>query len=261
MNKFNYKELFLLLLFQEIAKKYKNSFLGLYWIIITPLFMLTIYTFVFGYVFSIKWPGYAETNLFQFSLILYCGLAFYNTFSEVVSRSPLIVLENANYVKKVVFPLEILTVVSVVASIINLLINLTLIALVKISLFSHIGLEIFYIFIIIIFFMIMMLGITWIFAAIGVFIRDLHHVTSSSVQGLLFLSPIFYPISSLPSWLQPFILLNPICVPVEQARKVLIYSQTPDVNVLMVYGGCSILILLIGYYFFKKTRKGFADVI
>tara|TARA_B100001029_G_C14880905_1_gene349881 strand:- start:420 stop:749 length:330 start_codon:yes stop_codon:yes gene_type:complete len=109
--------------------------------------------------------------------------------------------------------------------------------------------------------MIMMLGITWIFAAIGVFIRDLHHVTSSSVQGLLFLSPIFYPISSLPSWLQPFILLNPICVPVEQARKVLIYSQTPDVNVLMVYGGCSILILLIGYYFFKKTRKGFADVI
>ena len=107
----------------------------------------------------------------------------------------------------------------------------------------------------------MILGITWIFAAIGVFIRDINHLISNGVQGLLFLSPIFYPISSLPEWLQSLILFNPISIPVEQARKVIIFDDQPDLQILLIYGAASFLIAIIGYYCFYKSRKGFADVI
>ncbi len=258
---FKKKDLFSLLFFQELTGKYRNNFLGLYWIIITPLFMLSIYTFVFGYVFAIKWPGFAGSNLFQFSLILYSGLIFYNTFSEAVSRSPQIILENSNYVSKVVFPLEMLTVVSTFAAFINLFINLTLIIIFKIILFSNANFEIFYLLIILPSFALMILGITWIFASIGVFIRDLSHVVTSGIQGLLFLSPIFYPISSLPEWLRPFILINPISIPVEQARKVLLFNETPDISTLIIYLLFSVCISISGYYLFQKSKKGFADVI
>jgi lipopolysaccharide transport system permease protein len=255
------KELFFLLLYQEITSKYRNNYLGISWIVITPLFMLSIYTFVFGYVFAIKWPGFVGSNLFEFSLILYSGLVFYNTFSEAVSRSPTIIIENSNYVNKVVFPLEILTVITTISSLVTLTINLFLILLFKAVLFSEIQIESLYIVLIVLFFIIMILGITWIFAAIGVFIRDINHLISNGVQGLLFLSPIFYPISSLPEWLQSLILFNPISIPVEQARKVIIFDDQPDLQILLIYGAASFLIAIIGYYCFYKSRKGFADVI
>ncbi|MAV59590.1 MAG: sugar ABC transporter permease [Candidatus Marinimicrobia bacterium] len=255
------KELFILLFYQEFAGKYRSSILGLYWIVITPLFMLTIYTFVFGYVFSIKWPGFAGSNLFEFSLILYSGLVFYNTFSEVISRSPTIVIENSNYVNKVVFPLELLNVIASSSAIINLIINLILIIIFKFILFNQFNYEILYLLFILPSFALMILGIAWTLSAVGVFIRDFHHLVSSCVQGLLFLSPIFYPVSSLPQWLKPFIYLNPITIPVEQARKVILFNELPDLKILILYGILSITTSIIGYYIFIKAKKGFSDVI
>tara|TARA_B110000858_G_scaffold107267_1_gene122684 strand:- start:11616 stop:12422 length:807 start_codon:yes stop_codon:yes gene_type:complete len=254
-------ELFLMLLKQDIQKKYKGNFIGNYWIIITPLFMLSIYTFVFGYVFAVRWPGFLSSNIFQFSLVLYCGLAFYNSFNEAISRAPNNIIENVNYVKKAVFPLEILTPILVSSSATNLIINIILIAIIKSVLISPITFNFLFILLILFSFLIMLLGLSWIFSAIGVYIRDLNHLVINSVTGLLFLSPIFYPMSSLPEWLRPFILFNPISIPVEEARKIIIYNEIPDFYILSIYSLSSLFMFATGYYFFSKTKKGFSDVI
>ena len=254
-------ELFLMLLKQDIQKKYKGNFIGNYWIIITPLFMLSIYTFVFGYVFAVRCPGFLNSNIFQFSLVLYCGLAFYNSFNEAISRAPNNIIENVNYLKKAVFPLEILTPILVSSSATNLLINVLLIAIIKSILISPITLNFLFILIVLFAFLTMLLGLSWIFSAVGVYIRDLNHLVTNSVTGLLFLSPIFYPIASLPEWLRPYILFNPISIPVEEARKIIIYNQIPDFYILTIYTLSSLLICIIGYFFFSITKKGFSDVI
>lgn len=246
---------------REISARYKGSYLGILWSIVTPLFMLTIYTFVFSVVFQAKWGTTAETNKLEFAVVLFAGLLVFNVFSEVISRSPSLILSNPNYVKKVVFPLEILPIVALGSALFHAMISLTILIVVMGIFMHNISWTILFFPLILIPFCLFTLGISWIIASLGVFIRDVGQIINIVLTGLMFLSPVFYPISSVPEELKFLYWLNPMTYVIEETRRVIIWGEVPHWYWIGFGTIIGFLVTLIGYVWFRKTRKGFADVI
>jgi len=107
----------------------------------------------------------------------------------------------------------------------------------------------------------MALGLSWFLASVGVFLRDVGQVIGVLTSMMLFLSPVFYPITALPAAYQPLMYLNPLTFQVEQARNVLIMGKPLAWQGLVIYFLCSVLVAWFGLWWFQKTRKGFADVL
>lgn len=246
---------------REVIGRYKGSYLGIIWSFINPLMMLVIYTYFFSVVFKAKWGGSAGESQVEFALILFCGLITFNLFSDVITRAPSIVINNPNYVKKVVFPLEIFPVTILGAALVHFLINLTILTIGLILLMGIINWTIIFVPIVLLPLLFMTLGLGWIFASLGVFIRDIGQFIGIAVQALMFLSPIFYPISIIPEKFRVFYYLNPISFVVEDMRKVIILGEMPDWTWLFIGTIMGIFLSWIGYLWFQKTKGGFADVL
>ncbi|MEK4121184.1 MULTISPECIES: ABC transporter permease [Lysinibacillus] len=258
---FSHKSLIAQFTKREISARYKGSYLGIVWSFVTPLLMLTIYTFVFSVVFQARWGGNGETNKIEFALILFAGLTVFNIFSEVISRSPSLITSNVNYVKKVVFPLEILPIVALGSALFHALISLFILVIGVYIALGTLNWTIILFPLVILPLLLVILGMTWILSSLGVYIRDVGQVISVAIPALMFLTPIFYPISSIPEELQFLYYFNPLGYVVEDARRVLIWGYLPHWEWFgygMVIG---VIIMVLGYVWFKKTRKGFADVI
>jgi lipopolysaccharide transport system permease protein len=245
---------------REIAARYRGSVIGMLWSFINPVFMLIIYTFVFSVVFQARWGGGGGSKT-EFAMILFAGLLVFNLFSECCNRAPGLILANASYVKKIVFPLEVLPWVSLGAALFHtlvgfgvwLLFHLLLIGLPPATalLFPMTLLPL----------VIMTMGISWMFASLGVYLRDVAQVVGIVTTALLFLSAVFFPVSALPPEYRPLLMINPLVVFIEQSRGVLIWGLLPDWS---VYGGhllLSLLVAWLGFAWFQKTRRGFADVL
>lgn len=249
---------------REVVGRYRGSAFGLLWSLLTPLFMLTIYTFVFGVVMKAKWsiPGAEarEHSTAEFAVILFSGLLVFQFFAEVVGAAPGRILSNANYVKKVVFPIEILPVVSVGVALFHAGVSLLVLLLFSAFIF---GLPATLPLVLVVFvpLVLLTLGLGWFLAAIGVYLRDIGQIIGPIMTALMFLSPIFFPRTALPDWLQPWMFLNPLTVPVEAFRDVVIFGRAPDWIALGIYTVVAAMIAVLGYLFFQKTRRGFADVL
>lgn len=254
------KNLILQMVKREIAGRYQGSFLGLIWSFITPVLMLTIYTFVFSIVFKSHWQQ-AGDNQVEFAMVLFSGLIVFNLFSECLNRAPGLILANVNFVKKVVFPLEILPLVSLGSGLFHALINL-MVLVVFLLLTGHIpGWSLFWLPLILLPLMLLTLGLSWLLASLGVFIRDIGQLIGLIMSVLMFLSPIFYPTSALPAEIRDYLFLNPLSLPIEQTRNALIWDIAPDPKLLTAYSSVSFVIFWAGLLWFEKTRKGFADVL
>lgn len=246
---------------REISNRYKGSYLGIVWSFITPLMMLTIYTFVFSVIFQARWGTTGETNKVEFALLLFTGLFVFNVFSEVVSRAPSLILFNSNYVKKVVFPLEILPIVALGSALFQALISYIILLLAMLLLTGTFYWTALLFPIIILPLLLISLGLAWFLASLGVYIRDVGQIVSIVIPALMFMSPIFYPRSSIPEEFQFVYSLNPMTYVVEDMRSAIIWGELPHWHLLImgiVLGG---LFAVLGYIWFKKTRKGFADVL
>lgn len=247
---------------REVAGRYKGSALGLAWSFFNPVFMLTVYTFVFSEIFKSRWGGGGGDNSkTQFAVVLFVGMIVLNLFSEVVNRAPGLVLGNANYVKKVVFPIEILPVIAMGTALFHSLISLGVL-LASFKLFNG-YLHWTAIFIPLIFFplVIVTLGLAWILASLGVFLRDVGQTVVIFTTVLTFLSPVFYPVTAVPEQFRPWLMANPLTFIIEQAREVLIWGHLPNGWGLGIYTLSATLFAWVGYAWFQKTRKGFADVL
>jgi len=256
----NNLELIITLTKRYISDRYRGSFLGILWAIISPASMLAIYTFVFSVVFKIRWSNVVDTNSnYDFALLLFIGLMIFNLFSDCVNQSSNIYRENVNYVKKVIFPLEILPVVVLLTSLFNFFIcfMIWVFAFLILNNFIHIYTLIFPLILLPHIFLI--LGISYFVSSVGVYIRDLSPLLSLITTILLFISPIFYPLSKVPESLLKFILLNPIATTVEMARSLLYYGELINFSYFIINLLVSILIFIMGYNFFIKTKSGFAD--
>lgn len=245
---------------REIVGRYKGSFMGMLWPFITPLMMLLVYTFVFGEIFNARWHMEVESNG-QFSLLLFAGLIIFNLYAEVINRAPLLVLSNVNYVKKVIFPLEIMPVVSVFSAVFHAVVSLVIWLCVYLYFFGLPQLTIIYIPLVIIPFVFMLTGFSLFLAAFGTYVRDIVQVVGVMTSALMFLSPVFFPLDSLPESFQSIVRFNPLTVPIEQLRVVMFWGNAPDWSKLLPYSLSSLVIVYAGYIFFQKVRKGFADVV
>lgn len=248
------------LLKREIQSRYKGSLLGILWSFVTPLMMLFIYTFVFEYIFKARWniEGDVEIN---FAMMLFTGLIVHGLLSEVLTRSPLLIVGKVNFVKKVVFPLEILPWVSLLSSTFNFLIGfLLLLGFILIEMHSIPITALLYPLVVLPYFL-LLLGLSWILAALGVYLRDIEHVMGTFATLLLFMSPIFFSSDRLPVWMNKIIYLNPISLIVEESREVLIMGNLPDFVSLGKYLLVAIIVAILGKGLFSKLQRGFADVL
>jgi lipopolysaccharide transport system permease protein len=246
---------------REVAGRYKGSVMGLAWSFFNPVFMLTVYTFVFSVVFKSRWGAGGEESKSQFAVVLFVGMIVHGLFAEVLNRAPSLILGNVNYVKKVVFPLEILPVISMGAALFHSFISLGVL-LIAFALFNgYLHWTVALAPLVLLPLVILTLGLAWMLASLGVFLRDVGQTISIITTVLMFLTPIFYPIAALPEELRPWIMVNPLTFIVEQAREVLIWGRTPDWTGLGIYTLAATVVAWAGYAWFQKTRKGFADVL
>lgn len=247
---------------REVVGRYKGSALGLAWSFFNPVFMLVVYTFVFSEIFRSRWSGLGgDESKTQFALVLFVGMIVLGLFSEVVNRAPGLILANSNYVKKVVFPLEVLPVVNLGAALFHSLISLAVL-LAAYALFNG-ALQWTAVFVplVLLPLLILILGLAWMLASLGVFLRDVGQFVAILTTVLTFLSPVFYPVTAVPERFRSIIMLNPLTFIIEQARDVLIWGRLPDWFGLGVYTGAAMACAWCGYAWFQKTRKGFADVL
>lgn len=256
----NQRELIRGLVWRDIAGRYRGSFGGILWSFLTPLLMLGVYTFVFAGVFKARW-SHAGESTGDFALALFAGLCVFNLFAECVGRAPSLILHNVNYVKRVVFPLEILPVVSLGTALFNLAVSFSawLIGYVVLNGLPPPTAVAFPL--VLVPLVLFTLGLTWFCAALGVYLRDLSHIVGIVTSVLLFMTPIFYPLAALPERFRPFLGWNPLATIVEHARAVLLWGALPS---LAAYGALTVggaLVGWLGFWWFQRTRRGFADVI
>ena len=245
---------------REVLGRYRGSFLGVLWSFFNPLFMLAVYTFVFSVVFQARWGGGSGSKT-EFALVLFAGLLVFNLFAECVNRAPSLILSNTNYVKKVVFPLEILPFVGLLSALFHTLINLGVWLIAYTLFFGIPHLTVFYLPLVLLPFCLFLMGLSWALASLGVFLRDVSQFIGLLTTALMFLSPIFYPATALPEDYRRILYLNPLTTVVEQTRDVLFWGKTPDLFMLGIYCVVTLGIAWLGFAWFQKTRKGFADVL
>ena len=247
---------------REVVGRYRGSMLGLLWSFFNPLLMLAVYTFVFSVIFQSRWgTGDGNGSKIEFAMVLFAGLIVFNLFSECIGRAPGLIISNTNYVKKVVFPLEILPFVSLLASAYHAFISLTVWLIAYVVFFGVPPVTMLYFPVIIFPFALFILGVSWFLASLGVYLRDVGQFIGVVIPVLMFLSPIFYAAESLPPAYRHFLYFNPIAIVVEMVRDVMYWGKTPDWSVLALYTTIMTLIAWIGFMWFQKTRKGFADVL
>ena len=193
--------------------------------------------------------------------MLFVGLIVHGLLAEVLNRAPSLILINVNYVKKVVFPLEILPVISLMAAFFHSVISLTVLLYAIIAINGYLPWTIVLIPIILLPLVTLVLGCAWILASLGVFIRDIGQAIGIVTTVMLFMAPVFFPLSAMPEKYHPFILANPLTFIIEQSREVLIYGNLPNWSGLGVYMLIAVFVAWAGYGWFQKTRKGFADVL
>ena len=246
---------------RDVSAKYRGSLFGLAWSFITPLLMLCVYAFVFSFIFKARWGNRADENQLDFALLLFIGLLIHGFLSECLMRAPLLIVQHANYVKKVVFPLEVLPVSALLSALTQFCIG-SLVMLIFVA-YAHEGLPFTVLFypIVIAPFVLLMLGVVWIVSSLGVFIRDLAQATGLLSTILMFLSPVFYPITALPEQWRPLFQLNPLTFIIEQARAVVVWGQAPYWAGLALYFAVAALVCSLGLAWFQRTRHAFADVL
>lgn len=256
-----HRELVFQLTRREVAGRYRGSMLGILWSLVNPVLMLAVYTFVFSVVFKARWTEGGDQSQISFAVTLFAGLIVFGIFSECVNRAPQLIVSQPNYVKKVVFPLEILPWVSLLAALFHAAISLVILLALLLVTKHSIHISTILLPVILLPLVLWTMGLGWFLSSLGVFLRDIGQIVSVATTALLFLTPVFFPVSALPPKLQLFSRLNPLALPVEQARAAVIFGRPLAWDALVISLFVSLLALYFGYWWFQRTRRGFADVI
>ena len=246
---------------RSVSARYKGSMLGIFWSFVQPMMMLCVYTFVFSVVFKSRWGVDMEGGRGSFAIIMFCGLALFNLFSEAVTLNSGIIVSNPNLVKKVIFPLEILPLSQTIATFAVGMVWFLLLFFGTVFIFGKLSFTMLLLPLILVPLFLFTLGVSFFTASLGVYVRDTSYAVGVVLQILFFMTPIFYPVSAIPERFRWPILLNPLTLLIEEARKVFLYGELPDWRFLGAAFLISLLVLHLGFLWFHKTKKGFADVL
>ncbi len=246
---------------REVASRYRGSVLGWSWSILSPLLMLAVYTFVFSEIFQSRWGNLDDSGPLGFALNLFAGLIVFNLFSECVSQAPTLILSNSNYVTKVIFPLELLGAVSVASACFHALTSLLVLAVFQLIVIGGIPATMLTLPFVWLPLVGGSLAMSWILSALGVYLRDIGQLVTVSLSMLMFLSAVFYPLSALPVRWQPLLRLNPLVLIIEETRKVAILGKPPGLMYIVVGSCLAIVLCELSFRAFRKSQRGFADVL
>lgn len=246
---------------REVLGRYQGSVLGMLWSFFNPVLMLAVYTFVFSVVFQARWGTGSSGSKAEFALILFAGMLVFNLFAECVNRAPSLILGNASYVKKVVFPLEVLPWVSFGAAGFHALISLGIWLLFSLFVFGQPPRTVLLFPLLLLPLTLLTIGISWLLASLGVYLRDVAQVVGIVITICMFLTPIFYPLSAIPEAYRGILYFNPLTLIVEQARDLLIFGKGMAWKQYGLLTLLSAVVAWLGFAWFQKTRKGFADVL
>lgn len=247
---------------RDIVARYRGSLGGLLWTVATPVIMLAVYTFVFSVVFQARW-GSEELaqGRTQFAVVLFAGLLVHGLLAETLNAAPALVAANANYVKKVVFPLETLPVIQLCVALFQCLAGVAVLLAAQWLLSGSVPATALLLPLVLLPLALLTLGLAWFVAALGVYVRDVGQVTQVFTTVLLFASPVFFPLSAIPERFRGLMQLNPLAFLITQAREVLVWGRLPDFWGLLACSAGALGVAWLGYAWFQAMRKGFADVL
>jgi len=231
------------------------------WSLFNPLLMLAIYTFVFSVAFKARWGGNGDESKVSFAIVLFAGIIVHSFLAECLNRASNLITSHPNYVKKVVFPLEILPWMALFSAFLHFLVSFGV--LVIFCLLAGVTIKIGALLIPLALFplVLMILGLSWILASLGVYLRDLSQVMGMIVTVLMFISPIFYPIDALPAAYRALLAWNPITLPVIQLRNLMLWGKPFEWDTWTISLIIGAALCQVGYWWFQKSRRGFADVV
>jgi lipopolysaccharide transport system permease protein len=257
-----HRQLLLQMTWRDVVGRYRGSLMGLAWSFLNPLVMLAIYTFVFSYIFSARWTGAAVETTSGFALVLFAGLIVHTLLAECLARAPGLILAHPNLVKRVVFPLEILPWTVMGSALFHAAVSVMVLLAAQWAVHGTVSPTVALLPVVLLPLVILTVGLSWLLAAIGVYVRDIGQVIGMAVTALLFLSPVFYPLSAVSSprlrfWMQ----LNPMTAIIEDTRTVVLFGGMPMWGRLGAVMAASLVVAQIGFWFFQRSRKGFADVL
>jgi len=262
-NFFAKSDLFLIksLLIREIESRYRGSMLGLGWNILTPLLMLLVFSFVFQEIFQAKWPNRVDGEDINFTYNLFIGLSTFWFFSDVIGRAPALFSSSPNYIKKVIFPLELLVLVLVLSSLFYFSINILIILGLSFIVGDGLSFSLLYLPLVIGVSLPLLYAFAMILASFGVYLKDVGMIVGVLLNLLMFLSPVFYPVESIPERLQFLFLMNPLTLIIEQLREIIVYGVKIDLSATFIYGIVALCFYFIAKKLFNVLKKGFADVL
>ncbi len=245
---------------REVVGRYRGSVMGLAWSFFNPLFMLAIYTIVFSTVFRTRWGTGDETKT-DFAIILFVGMIVHGLFAECVNRAPGLILSNVNYVKRVVFPLEILPWVAFGSALFHAVVSLVVLLLAQLLLRQQMPWTVVFFPVVLVPLVLSTMGFSWFLAALGMYVRDIGQAIGIITTALLFLSPVMYPLSAVPSPLHELLQLNPLTFIIEEGRNTLLFGRVPNFAEWGVMTAVGAIVAWAGFAWFQKSRAGFADVV
>jgi lipopolysaccharide transport system permease protein len=245
---------------REILGRYRGASFGLLWSLISPFLMLVVYTVVFGYVLNNRWPG-SHGGKAEFALILFVGLIVHGFFAECVTRAPHLILGNPNFVKRVVFPLDVLPWPMLGSALFHALINLPVLVLMQVLSGQTVPWTLLLFPLVMLPLAVMMAGVSWFLASVGAYFRDINQITGVIVTAFLFVSSAFVPVENLPPGYAMAFRLNPLTFFIDQGRRVCLRGELPDFAGLALYLLGALAVAVAGHAWFQKTRGGFADVL
>lgn len=245
---------------RDIQGRYRGASFGIFWSLLSPFLMLLVYTLAFGYILRSRWPG-STGSTSDFALILFVGLIVHGLFAECLSRSPSLIVGNANYVKRIVFPLHVLVWSMMLSALFHAVTNTLVFAGLHLVVHGYIQPTIVLLPLVLLPLVLVTVGVSWVLSAAGVFIRDLGQVTGVISTALLFLSSAIIPLQSLPERYQVIFRLNPLTFIIDQAREVAMWGRMPDWIGLGEYMLGAVVVAWFGYALFSKASRGFADVL
>ncbi len=245
----------------EFVSRYHGAQLGFLWGLLSPLMTLAVYTFIFSVVFKPSWSGAHTDGFIDYALILFTGIIAFEIFAGCVNRTPKLISDNVNFVKKVVFPLEILPASILFSVALESLMSLFLVVVG--CLISQGTVHWTLVFLPLCYLPLLMLtmGVCWFLSSIGVFLRDVGNVITVIVQLFFFATPILYPLSAVPEPFRTVLAFNPMAVIVDHFRRAVLWGQLPDWSALGITTLASFLVMLAGYAWFMKIKRVFADVL
>lgn len=263
---------------REIVERHRGAALGIVWNILNPLLSLAVFTFIFGVVMGVSWPPIpnptpvafpAHANpapppplpALPFVVILFCGQTIFHVFAESANRAPTLITSRRGFVRKVVFPIEILSVAAVGSTVVYLAVGIVLTLAAAVICTGHVSTTAWMFPIVLVPLYLLSLGVSWFLSSLGVFLHDIRQIVGVVTSLLMFCSGVFYPIDRIPENMRWLVSYNPLYVLVESGRRTLLWSQEPDWPALLVLTAASLIVMQCGYAFFAKSKRGMADVV